>query len=111
MSQFMRWLRVVCAYWLQVFLAFLSPSRFSQKFGRRKSKANNKTFYRRKPKPEWVRKEVIRLKALMPEAGCRMIAHAFNRRFARSKQMTVSKTFVKMSLSLPHGCSDSAYGL
>ena len=32
------------------------------------------------PKPTWVRDEVIRLKALMPEAGCRTIAHHFNRR-------------------------------
>jgi transposase InsO family protein len=30
----------------------------------------------------------------MPEAGCRTIAHHFNRRWAASKQMTVSKTYV-----------------
>lgn len=46
------------------------------------------------PKPIWVRDEVIRLKALMPEAGCRTIAHHFNRRWAARKQMTVSKTYV-----------------
>ncbi|MFO0699696.1 MAG: integrase core domain-containing protein [Nitrospira sp.] len=46
------------------------------------------------PKPKWVRDEVIRLKALMPEAGCRTIAHHFNRRWAARKQMTVSKTYV-----------------
>ena len=46
------------------------------------------------PKPKWVRDEVIRLKALMPQAGCRTIAHHFNRRWAVSKLMTVSKTYV-----------------
>lgn len=46
------------------------------------------------PKPQWVCTEVIRLKALMPRAGCRMIAHHFNRRWKLKKQMTVSKTYV-----------------
>ena len=31
------------------------------------------------PKPQWVKPEIIRLKALMPQAGCRTIAHHFNR--------------------------------
>lgn len=46
------------------------------------------------PKPDWVRREILRLKALLPEAGCRMIAHCFNRRFAVPKRMTVGKTYV-----------------
>jgi putative transposase len=46
------------------------------------------------PKPRWVQHEIIRLKALMPEAGCRMIAHHFNRRWKNRRQMTVSKTYV-----------------
>lgn len=117
---------------LRVFLAFLFPSKFSQRLGRRKSSGDKKIFYHRQPKPAWVRKEIIRLKALMPEAGCRRIAYAFNRRFAQSKLMTVSKTLrirhlsqyyasclmllsvtanqnlcgQIMSLSLPHGYSN-----
>jgi putative transposase len=47
-----------------------------------------------RPKPKWVQQEVIRLKALMPEAGCRTIAHHFNRRWQSRRQMTVSKTYV-----------------
>lgn len=50
------------------------------------------------PKPRWVRDELIRLKALMPEAGCRTIAHRFNRRFAERRQMTVGKTYVAATL-------------
>ena len=46
------------------------------------------------PKPTWVRDEIVRLKALMPEAGCRTIAHHFNRNWAARRQMTVSKTYV-----------------
>jgi transposase InsO family protein len=45
-------------------------------------------------KPAWVRQEIIRLKALMPHAGCRAIADSFNRRFAAEPRMTVGKTFV-----------------
>jgi transposase InsO family protein len=45
-------------------------------------------------KPAWVRKELIRLKALMPDAGCRAISNIFNRRFAARRRMTVGKTFV-----------------
>jgi putative transposase len=46
------------------------------------------------PKPKWVKQEVIRLKAVMPQAGCRTIAHHFNRRWAARRGMTVSKTYV-----------------
>jgi putative transposase len=46
------------------------------------------------PKPRWVQHEIIRLKVLMPQAGCRTIAHHFNRRWQCRKQMTVSKTYV-----------------
>lgn len=44
-------------------------------------------------KPAWVRRETIRLKALMPQAGCRRIAHTFNRLHAR-RGACVSKSFV-----------------
>jgi transposase InsO family protein len=49
---------------------------------------------RSQPKPAWAIREIIRLKALMPDAGCRTVAHAFNRRYAVSRKMTVGKTFV-----------------
>lgn len=45
-------------------------------------------------KPAWVKREVIRLKALMPQAGCRTVSDIFNRRFAAKRRMTVGKTFV-----------------
>jgi hypothetical protein len=42
-----------------------------------------------------VKREIIRLKALMAGSGtCRTIADIFNRRFAAAKRMTVGKTFV-----------------
>ena len=46
------------------------------------------------PKPKWVQQDIIRLKALMPQGGCRIIAHHFNRRWKSRRQMTVSKTYV-----------------
>ena len=45
-------------------------------------------------KPEWVRQEIIRLKPLMPHAGCRCISDIFNRRFAARRRVRVGKTFV-----------------
>lgn len=54
-----------------------------------------RTAYRRRRKPEWVRREVIRLKALMRESGtCRAIEALFNRRFTVSRKMTVGRTWV-----------------
>ena len=52
------------------------------------------TIYRTRAKPEWVKHEVLRLKALMPHDGCRRIADCFNRRFEESRMMTVGKTYV-----------------
>ena len=46
------------------------------------------------PKRAWVIREIIRLKALMPDAGCRTLANIFNRRYAASRTMTVGKSFV-----------------
>jgi len=51
------------------------------------------SFPRRPPKPEWVRKKVIRLAALMHGVGCRSIAHAFNR-LHEGRGMTVGKSYV-----------------
>ena len=49
-------------------------------------------------KPEWLKVEIIRLKALMPQAGCRSIADICNRRFAASRKVTVGKTYVHQIL-------------
>ena len=49
---------------------------------------------RNRAKPEWVKQEILRLKALMPNGGCRTIADCFNRRFGFSRKMTVGKSFV-----------------
>ena len=62
--------------------------------GYRRVAPRSSAFPRTPPKPAWVRKEVVRLKALMPQAGCRRIADSFNRRFAAKRRTTVGKTFV-----------------
>ena len=49
--------------------------------------------FHNQPKPLWERREVIHLKALCPNAGCRAVAHLFNHRYAHSKNMTVSKSW------------------
>lgn len=49
-------------------------------------------------KSEWLKHEIIRLKALMPQAGCRTIADICNRRFAAARKVTVGKTFGQQTL-------------
>jgi transposase InsO family protein len=50
--------------------------------------------FRCPPKPPWVAREIIRLKALMIHDGCRKIADTFNRLYEYKKHMTVGKTYV-----------------
>lgn len=45
-------------------------------------------------KPEWLKHEIILLKAQMPQAGCRTISDICNRRYAASHHITVGKTCV-----------------
>ena len=49
--------------------------------------------YKNAPKPPWVLREVLKLKALSNE-GCRSVTYMFNRRYSGSRNMTVSKTYV-----------------
>jgi len=83
--------------WLYVFayllcrVAWLRPPRPA---GYRRVARTLSAFIRSPAKPAWVKKEVIRLKALLPQAGCRRIAQTFNRRFATTRRMTVGKTLV-----------------
>jgi len=52
----------------------------------------------RQPKPRWVRRELIRIKAHVPLAGVRQVADIFNRNFAPKTGMSVGKTFVYIVL-------------
>ena len=51
-----------------------------------------RSLHRSRTKPVWVRDAIINLKARLPEAGCRTVAHLFNRRHA--PHMTISKSCV-----------------
>ncbi len=50
---------------------------------------------RSRAKPLWVAMELVRLKARFPDAGCRTLAHVFNRRHAGAR-MSVSKSTVAL---------------
>jgi transposase InsO family protein len=71
-------------------LLFQLPARH---YGRRQPAIEIAGNPRRAPKPEWVRLEIIRLKALMPEQGCRKLADTFNRMHS-GREETVGKTYV-----------------
>jgi Transposase and inactivated derivatives len=60
--------------------------------------SDRNTSPRHPPKPVWVKKEIIRLKALMPYDRTRKIAHTFNRLYAVQRHMTVGKTFVSYTI-------------
>ena len=62
--------------------------------GRRLPPTSEEPCVRRPPKPEWVRKEIVRLKAFMAHDGCRKVADTFNRLYGDSRNMTVGKTYV-----------------
>jgi len=70
------------------------------RYGRRKPLAAP-SHLRMPAKPEWVRQEIITLKAQGPDLGCRHIAMIFNRRFT-AKGMTVGKTFVSQVIRKYH---------
>ena len=50
-----------------------------------------------KRKPEWVNRQLVLLKAHLPDAGCRTIALTFNRVFAH-REISVSKSYVHRAL-------------
>lgn len=60
---------------------------------RRRAEPKNQGRAKNHAKPGWVKTEVLRLLALMREAGVRTIASTFNAKFA-SKGESVSKTYV-----------------
>ena len=80
---------LICLGWL--YFVLTSPPAY----GRRPAAAGDEppVVYRRAPKPEWTRLEIIRLKAMMPCTGCRKIAEIFNR-VHDCRGETVGKTYV-----------------
>ncbi|MEW7988393.1 MAG: integrase core domain-containing protein [Candidatus Thiodiazotropha sp.] len=88
------------AAWLRRFVKQLLPVQSPPYYGRRKPPPDTASVCRllNTPKPPWVRRELIRMKAWMPDEGCRPLAAAFNRRFSATRQITVGKTYVAETL-------------
>lgn len=101
MKTWMSWVLTWCRHALQGILSWLHWCARSRRYhiGRRPS-SPRRIFAQ--PKPKWVRNEIIRLKAVMPQAGCRTISHHFNRRWARRRQMTVGKSYVAGTFKKHH---------
>lgn len=83
--------------WMQV-KAWFARRFLDRRGGRGRRRSTAPVYCRSQAKPAWVTREIIRLKALMPDAGCRTIALVFNRRFSHhakiERRMTVGKSFV-----------------
>ncbi|RPH79708.1 MAG: transposase [Nitrospiraceae bacterium] len=91
-----RWLVQLCAMGLRIWrwlLSWLHRRTYARRWTHRDAAAAPRKVFAQ-PQPQWVKKEIICLKALMPQAGCRTIAHHFNRRWKSRRGMTVSKTYV-----------------
>jgi putative transposase len=83
------------ALWLWLLTLLFPPPRRSSR-GRRFVPTPFSALRTRKP--EWVIEEVVRLKALIADAGCRRIADTFNRMHGSRHAMTVSKTWVATTM-------------
>ncbi len=66
--------------------------------GKRVAPINKRNHHYSQHKPEWLKQEILCLKARMPHAGCRSIADICNRRFAATRKVTVGKTYVHQIL-------------
>jgi transposase InsO family protein len=77
---------------LQRFLTILLPSPSLPRYGKRRLQ-QLPVRVRTRRKPAWVRREVIRLKALTDQS-CHKLAATFNRQHAALHQITVGKTWV-----------------
>ena len=84
---------LLLALWLFIFRPILRSSRRRSSSGRPFVPAPaSPALYARKP--DWVIEEVVRLKAHLPDHGCRAIALTFNRLHRARHGMTVSKSWV-----------------
>ena len=82
--------------WLMRWWFGMPPIARRKSYGRRTPVVASET--RSNRKPEWVVRRIIRLKALMPDAGCRTIATSFNRCHGARAGITVGKSFVATTL-------------
>ncbi|MES2951780.1 MAG: integrase core domain-containing protein [Pseudomonadota bacterium] len=95
----------VCLWWLWWLILYWWRSWFeaateSRRFVRRPAAVVTKPLPTpaTRRKPEWVIQEVLRLKALMWNEGCRSIASTFNNLHGAESSCTVGKTFVSECL-------------
>lgn len=81
------------AQWCWSWLGSWYRRRGNQKWGWYRQPTSPPRHVFAQPKPMWVKHDIIRLKALMPQAGCWTIVHHVNRRWTLRRHMTVSKTY------------------
>lgn len=87
--------------WLFISWRCFRTGRSHSRYGyRRKKPISDAPIRRNQAKPLWVKKEIIRLAAFMPESGCRKIADSFNAHYEHDKYtpMIVGKTLVGQTI-------------
>lgn len=90
-----------CIHLLFLLLKLQQPQ-FHAKRKYRPTTEEKGTPVKRQRKPEWVKQEIIRLKAFMMHDGCRKIADTFNRLHSEKRDMVVSKSYVATIIQKHH---------
>lgn len=86
------------AWWLKNWRAWRNKLKLPKaRCWRPRTAANPKSKVSSQRKPEWVNRQLVLLKAHLPDAGCRTIALTFNRVFAHH-EISVSKSYVHRAL-------------
>ncbi len=83
--------------WITSLRALFRPAAIRQRSRKLKTRTSSKAWKCRR-KPPWVPRQVIRLAALMPDAGCRRIADTFNQLWEEKRGETVGKSYVYLRI-------------
>ncbi len=97
------WVLIWMSNWILIFWRNRYPGRFqpAQRAGFYRSEKSASS-HRHQCKPAWVQLELVKLKAHMPDAGCRTLALTFNRLFAHRKTSVCKTTAHKLLRDQAH---------
>ena len=87
----------IVRHWIAALGARFRPVAIRRRSQKPETRTSSRAWKCRR-KPPWVPRQVIRLAALMPDAGCRRIADTFNQLWEEKHGETVSKSFVYLRL-------------
>ncbi len=91
-------LLAIVRHWIDGLRARFRPAAIRRRPQKPESRTPSHRPWKYRRKPPWVPRQVIRLAALMPDAGCRCIADTFNQLWEEQRGETVSKSYVYLRI-------------